>query len=839
MHLKIEDLIQDVLSPDTQKRNNAEKNIILMQQQDFSRVTLSLIEILVGEESRSDIRFTAGVILRNSLFSNDASIFLTIEAKWMQIDPEKRQKIKQYLIKNFSSQNVRAGIISATVLACIIRIEYPRQIWGSCFDELLIQFKTSNNLIFQKNIISTILSSILYLKELTPQETVFQFFTVKLSSENPQLIIHLLKSLFDAQEYLQKILCYNCFYIIKLLISLCNINEEITVSVIQNITKFIAFGANYVEDMNGLRVFINNLMQGDESIVIQAVEFFAALAELEADKKGNYISPFLSSLLPNLFYNLKKDDDFDDEDWTAHKASSSCLQVIASFVNILGDVNIRNYIKERLMSKDIKLKEEGIIALGSSLVFKFYSNNFQPTDIDGDDSFIRDNETFSFIAQSIPLILDEVRISHDLNVKIDEPIRNSSLWCLAKICETNYTCVDQINVLPILLEKCQIILQEKCKESYNAAWALSNICAFVANHTFDGCYENSLSLYYYRLIDVLVYSSDAIEFTNFALRNAVFTALQEAVRACTVSTMLVMENLWVYFTKKIYECLSFVNAANDDQFNVLEDLMSNYLILLQAVYQKNKEEKMGSKKKEMLNLFIEILLLNKTTALYADVYSSLSLLCEDKSYFIVNIDRFIPFICRDLESKDMQILISVVSLIGDITGAMSVGFLSCSNLIIPGLITCLQRNDVDKEIKPMIINIFGDISLSLGGSFEPYVEMCLNILTQIMSLKREINESYIDDLRRSVLNLLNCILVSMETCSKIKENLLGISEMIKIICLEDLGRKNTASCLVIVGDVIEFYGDRKKFKWMHEFVKRYENDTEFGNVARDVLERIS
>ncbi|KAM0675825.1 karyopherin Kap95 [Gurleya vavrai] len=839
MNNKMHELIQEALSPDTQKRNAAEKKILDIQQQDFTLYITSLTEILTTEESRSDIRFTSGVILRNSLFNNDYQTFLHLENSWLSINHEQREKIKKSLFSNLQTLNVRAGTISASVLACVIRIEYPKQVWNSCFVELLNLFKISQSIFEKKNILSVTMNAVLYLKDFTPQEQVFGILVVRLVPEEDQnLLEHNLKCLLQSLDHLQKITSQYGNNLIEILTKLCNINEEITALAIQNITKFISYGIFFIKDITNLRTFINSFMQKEENIVLHAIEFFTTLADHEKKTKNQYITDFLPVILLNLFFNLKKDDDFDDEEWSAYKAASSCIQSISSIVNILSDSNIRNYINEKLNSNDIKTKEEGILALGSSLVFSFYGNFLSSHEMKPNKYFIHDEETALFIKNSVPLILNEIRISNDPNVVVDEEIKNSALWCLGRICETNFMCVDPTKDLPLIMEKCQQVLQEKSKESYNAAWVLSSICASVANHTDINARCNSLTFYYYKLIDVLVFSSDEIDFNNFALRNAVFTALQEAVRACAKDSAIVLDNLFHYFYSKIRECLSFIKDASDDHFNILEDLLSNYILLLQVIYSKKTEKEMGDKKKDFINVYLEVLMINKNTILFADVYTSLSMLCEDKSFFIISIDRFIPFILRDLENTERHILISVLSLIGDVANAMSVGFISCSNLIITGLIKCLQRQDTSREIKPLIINIFGDIAMSLGLSFEPCLEICLSFLNQIMSLRREMNEDYVDDLRKSVLNFLSCVLISLESGLKIRIYLDGIAEVIRQVCVEDIRKYNIIECLQIIGDFEEFYGRKKEYEWMYKFVLEYKEHPVYKNVACDVFKRI-
>lgn len=945
---EIETLIQEALSPNTQVRNNAEQKLLILQQSNFSYFIANLTQLLTTEETRSDIRFTAGIIARNSLNTSNYLQNQQIEKQWLEINANIRNSIKQALYTNFSSTNQRSSVVSANVLACISRIEIINGIWPDFYTIFFNEYKNTTNINIQKNILTTVSCSLLYLKDKAPQNQIYPILTYKLNMYNEnqnvenvenienvqnqntenELLLHNLKILNDSQENLQKVLSENATYFVNLLTSILqkmknteniknnatngnNINNdtvtEIISVILQNIANLVTFAIRNIKNLASLFNFVIYFMEGDNKVILQAIEFYTVVSEYISNTKVSadenviqydsiYIcfKEFVNVLLPKLFYHLKKSEDYDDDEWSPHKASSSCLEVISSFCNILGNNEVKRYIQNKIECESVYEREEGMIALGSSLHYTYlggiaknhelyvlntkndetynnnnnkdYNNNYTDynnnytncnnynIDCSGiksgafkgnntkDYIFVyNDDGTANFISEVTTKIIIEMQNYHNTRLEGNEDslytatFLDSCLYSLAKICETNLMTV-KMNDFDTLMNICQVILQMKQKESINAAWVIANACKSIANLSSGEMYENQLTLNYYAMLDVLVCTSDNVEFTNFILRNAIFNAIQEYVRACAISNFVALDSLWKYFLKKIYEFLSYIESANDDQFNILEDLICNCVILMHTIYLKMDTNKNISStlKKENLNIYLDILSINKVSIIFADIYSCLSVQCHAKSFFIDNIDKFIFFIKRDLFVYDSHIVNSAVTLIGDIANSLNVGFLSCSKIFMPALIDCLQRKDIPEETKVLIINVFGDISMSLGCSFEPYLDICISILEQIINLNREGNEEHIDELRKGILNLISCILISMDESKKWKRYIPGIVHIMKVIS-NDRG-PNLNACFNILADLGCFYG--LKEDWMYEILSKYENDEVYGKNAKDIMDKV-
>jgi importin subunit beta-1 len=297
---------------------------------------------------------------------------------------------------------------------------------------------------------------------------------------------------------------------------------------------------------------------------------------------------------------------------------------------------------------------------------------------------------------------------------------------MARICDKNWAWVDAGLVLPELVDNAGSVILENSKSSVNARWVYNNMAHSVAEgRDTEWSFENHLTFFYFKMLDVLIQASERVSYNNFPLRTAIFSALNELIKSCAEANIIILDKLLTYLLMKINECLQVIDRASSDQFHVLEDIVSNFIISSQIAFVTRKEENMPEHKKKLFNAILHTLSMNKQSSLFSDVYIALSHLCTPNSYFICNISQIIPFLVRDLNGSDSGNIKAAVNLVGDIANTCHQAFLSYSSHIIPPLMSCLSREDVPREIKPGVLSVFGD----MGRSFDPYLDMVLTILT--------------------------------------------------------------------------------------------------------------
>ncbi|EJW01346.1 hypothetical protein EDEG_00471 [Edhazardia aedis USNM 41457] len=909
-------LICDALSPNTEKRTQAESSLSNLQNTKFSEFIKTLIVLLCNEETKSEYRFVAGVIARNSLYNINLHLE-TVTKQWYCVDADGRCNIKRMLFANLKSTNYRAGTVSASVLAAIARIEVLNNEWADFFTFVYNMLNSECEEVLAKNLLTVVCNFAVYVRVNSFQSQIYNIVVCKVSeSVGVEVVLHALECLKTVQVYVKDALIADEERFTAALIRVSRLSSDVTACVVSNLNILISYYRK-VKNLGDLRLLVNSFFNLEEGVVLQCIEFFNILAEIELEEKQQaledgstassvYVSDALF-ILPNLFKFLPKDC---ENEWTPHRASVSCLKAVGSCVDLIQDEFVRQFIWMKLESADISEQEVGIMALGSLVNHSYHGNNTKRAynwhkkhvqssligcrDLndynDNSDNFnssviekateyecidgkpfygpedqrhcyVYDPELSAFICYCIKKIINFVIIKQEAQNKeeseasvessetsAESEFNDSCFWCLARLFEFNYQCLTLKSDMALFVEKTQVILQQNTKERLNAAWALCNF--FTAMHKCEQNLEsrskfklNSLvpefqteiEPFYYNLAGILVNCCDNVHFNDFQLRNALFCTLTEFIKTASVSEYSLVEQILKYYIAKTDEYLFFVGKATPDQFKVAEDCISNFLVIIQTCYLKIGDNNLPHLKKEVFNLVVNTLSINRETNLFTDIYAIISRFVYKKSYFAINIDKFTLFVIRDLRSLDKNLLINCVNFVGDIANFMCIGFVSLASQIVPALVSILQNTLVNSDVKPVVLSVLGDIALSLGRSFEPYIDMSFGFVEEVCKLPANLDKSFLVKLRRGTIDLLNSIVLAMENSQKISSNMVLINKFLQIVLFEDKDKVLLAECFKLIGTLFSVMGSCENTQWMIEILQGYVNDQRFGKVATENL----
>ena len=114
---------------------------------------------------------------------------------------------------------------------------------------------------------------------------------------------------------------------------------------------------------------------------------------------------------------------------------------------------------------------------------------------------------------------------------------------------------------------------------------------------------------------------------------------------------------------------------------------------------------------------------------------------DQKENFDISMNRVLQYLTYSLtKTEETSICRSAVIAIGDISKAIGVKFANYSNEFVPILVKILQENDASKQIKILVINILGDISMNIPEQFFNYLEIIMNLLFSACQLALSISE---------------------------------------------------------------------------------------------------
>ena len=116
----------------------------------------------------------------------------------------------------------------------------------------------------------------------------------------------------------------------------------------------------------------------NEKVVLQAIEFWSTICEIEYDRslaisEGDNSSPLLgfaqsamADIVPVILWVMSKQEEDDDGDeWTPSMAAATCLQLLAAVTRSLIVPHVLPFIEENIQSPDWRLRETACMAFGS------------------------------------------------------------------------------------------------------------------------------------------------------------------------------------------------------------------------------------------------------------------------------------------------------------------------------------------------------------------------------------------------------------------------------------------------------------------------------------------
>lgn len=75
--------------------------------------------------------------------------------------------------------------------------------------------------------------------------------------------------------------------------------------------------------------------------------------------------------------------------------------------------------------------------------------------------------------------------------------------------------------------------------------------------------------------------------------------------------------------------------------------------------------------------------------------------------------------------QEVQVCVASVGVLGDVARAIEEALCPYLDPILHILLGNLKNSEVQRQIKPNILAVFGDIALAVGDRFEPYVPAVL------------------------------------------------------------------------------------------------------------------
>lgn len=521
------------------------------------------------------------------------------------------------------------------------------------------------------------------------------------------------------------------------------------------------------------RLSVQTIQKDEEEVSKLAVEFWCTLADEEIEvmedieEQGaddslviHYLIkqafPTLVPLLLNQLTKQEDDQELEETAWTVAMAAGTCIDLIAICVgNDIVPVVLefcKHYLEKLDTPDSWRQREAATYALGlimdgcrSHLLVEYVQNKFQ----------------YLLRATKDP----------------DPRVRNTTAWTIGRIFEFLVGRGGSVLILneQSLTEVVTTLLQSLGDEPHIAnrvCFALSQLAMCTQQLGMQ-----NFSQHFKNIVQALIHTAFRKiddRFMQSKLQISAFEAINDMVKGCPDDCIHLVVQLVPLFTQKLQESMNLDSNVNQDDKERLPEMQGMLCGCLGVLFRRLE---LNEKQTQVLDLSIadytmEVLLtLFQSNARNSTVHEEAmmavgTLTFAVKTHFGRYLEKFMPFLEIGLRShREVQVCISTIGTFGNICNAVGELISPYCDPIMDILISSLQSDEVNRDIKPHILSVLSDIALAIGDEFGKYLNVVATILKSAVDLSIAGGDTIDDDfnhynneLRRAILEAYSGIL---------------------------------------------------------------------------------
>ncbi|XP_074627708.1 importin subunit beta-1-like [Acropora palmata] len=829
--MNLTQILEATVSPDQNELQQAQTYLEQAAQENLPQFIVALVNELADGGKSQVARMAAGLQLKNALTSKDPTIRMQHQQRWLTLDEQVKQHVKQMVIQTLGTEKARPAI-APQCIAAIACAEIPNRQWLEVTDLLQTMVVTAGNTDALKE---QALESIGYIcQDIEPEHLVEQSHKILtaivsgMRKEEPNIQIRLaatnalLNSLEFSKQNFEREVERN--FIMQVVCEATQSNEnQLKVAALQNLVKIMSLYYQHMEEYMGRALFpisISAIKSDCDEVSLQGIEFWSSVCDEEMDlaieaaeaaesnRKPEQTSRFyakgaLQYLTPLLTDSLKRQEDFDDEDdWNPCKAAGVCLMLLAQCCE--NDVlqYVIDFITANIEREDWKSRDAAVMAFGSIL--------------EGPDP----NALKPYAVMAMPML---IKLMKDESVIV----RDSVAWTLGRICEI----LPQValeNYLQPLIETLLDGLDAEPRVAANVCWAFNSLgeAAYDAAPVSEEEEEPQtycLSVWFSKIVQKLLAVTDRPDANQGNLRSAAYEALMELIKNSAKDCYEFVQETTLVILHRLQHVLQMEkNVSDRAQYN---DLQSLLCATLQSVLRKVNSQDALQIANPIMTALLQML--NAGTGVVGgvqeDALMAIGTLVEVVgAEFITYMEAFKPYLIEALRNRaEHQVCIAAVGLVGDIGRALGSNILSHSDLFMQILLENLADGNVHRSVKPQILSVFGDIALAIGVNFKNYFEVVIATLNQASITNVDKGDydmvDYLNDLREGCLEAYTGIIQGLKGDSPegtvnpdltlVQPHIMHIIAFIELVSGDqDHSESNVSSACGLVGDICSAFG---------------------------------
>lgn len=834
---------------DANTRNEAERQLSEFANSSFGEYMVYLADVLVNDTAKPEIRMLAALGMKNQLTAKDPRTRAQQQARWVLLGPDAKQKIKENSVKMLLGNDERMVTSVSQLVSSIALIELPRNEWPDLIPTIIEHTKAENSVTVKRACLLTIG----YICEsadandpqiLAQSNGILIAIVQGVQANEPSTKVRLtaLNALINSLQFILSNFSREGErnFIMQVVCEATQADDlDLQAAAFACLARIVALYYNYMSLYMEKALYIlsmSGMQSEDQNVACMAIEFWSTVCEEEFEiafalHEGgdapqstcyNFALYATKDVLPVLLKLLKnQNEDPEDDDWSVAMAAGSCLLLFAQTTGMYVVDPTLQFFAANITLSEWRDREAAIMAFGSIL--------------EGPE-----------VEHLKPAIQEAIKPILNL---IGDPVlqvKETSTWCLGKIAEIALGALDPQSDLQPLLEGLLHGLKDHPKVSVNCCWTLINILEQLCK---DASQQQTsvMSVYYETFVPALVQLTDKSD-NDFNSRASAYEALSAFVSYSAFDTMPIIHSIASEVLSRLEATIGMQQQATSaDARSQLEELQINILSLLTNIIRRLSNE-VQSAADSLMTLLIKLLEAQEPNALIEeDIFLAISAVASAVGPdFNKYMESFLPYLSKALLNVESPTCNTAVGLVADL--AQSLGP-SISNYL-EGLMDILGRDlnneNAKRDLKPAILSCFGDIAGVVEEGFMPYMDVVMNICTQLSS---EVPEDslfetldYVNSLKEAVLDCYVGIVSSLNQKPELLFSFLGhIFQLIEQIAadIELLNIENTArSAVGLLGDIAAMYPDgqlRSMYAqdWVTQFIKKTRANLSFSQLTKD------
>ncbi|BDD57404.1 karyopherin beta [Monascus purpureus] len=845
-------VLEGTLSPDAATRQNSEQQLLHAAEVDFTGYLTTLARELANENAPSHVRTAAGLALKNTFTFRDVARLREVQGRWIQqINQDIKNQVKGLAIQTLDSKDARASHSAAQFIVSIAAIELPRNEWPELMGILVQNVATGSDVLKQSSLVT--IGFICESQDPELRESLSAHSNAILTAvvqgarrEEPNMDVRnaAITALSDSIDFVRSNMDNEGErnYIMQVV---CEATQAEDVRI-----QAGAFGClnrimgSYYDKMRfymekalfGLSII--GMKSEEEDVAKLAIEFWCTICEEEiaieddnaaAQAEGSTdIRPFFGfahvacrEVVPVLLLDMcKQDEDATEDEYNVSRAAYQALQLYAQCVQ--GDViqPVLTFVEDNIRSQDWRCRDAAVASFGAIM--------------DGPDPKVLE----PLVKQALPVLIGMMQ---DPSIQV----RDSTAYALGRVCDFCSETLDPDVHLQPLISCLFNGLASTSKIASSCCWALMNVADRFAGE--PGAQTNPLSKHFEESLKSLLAVTERQDADN-QLRTAGYEVINSFVTNAANDNLPTVATLSNVVIERLQQTVPMQQQVVSVEDRItLEEMQTSLTSVLLAIVQR-LETDIKPQADNIMHVLLQILGTVPPKSSVPDIVfataGAIATALEEE--FTKYMDSFTPFLYNALGNLEEPGLCSMaIGLVSDIARALNEKVQPYCDDFMNYLLNDLRS--ASNQLKPAILETFGDIAQAIGTQFNTYLPVVGQVLQTASNVTTSTDVSfemleYITSLREGIMDAWGGILLSYKGTphvSMLQPFVESIFQLLHLIS-QDASRSEALmrASMGVLGDLADTFPNGEfaayfRNEWVGELVKETRLNREYSQRTID------